>query len=134
MVVGHDKYIENIIKVKSNMDSGMFYGIQKGAIEALKCSELWYHSLNSVYEERRDLIKQLATSLGCRFQEDQSGLFLWAKLPQGYDSDGFTEYMLKTHNIFVAPGHIFGSEGEGYVRFSLCASVESITEAIARVK
>ena len=134
MVVGDQKYIDNILKVKSNMDSGMFYGIQKGAIEALKCSEMWYISLNSVYEQRRELIWKLAKALNCTFDKNASGLFVWAKLPAFVNAEEFVDIVLKKHHLFIAPGTIFGSNGEGYIRLSLCASVEDIEEAIARVK
>ena len=134
MVLGDEKYINNILKVKSNMDSGMFYGIQKGAIEALKCSEMWYISLNSVYEQRRELIWKLAEALNCSFDKSTSGLFVWAKLPDFLKAEEFIDVVLKNNHIFIAPGTIFGSKGEGYIRFSLCASTEDIEEAIARVK
>jgi aspartate/methionine/tyrosine aminotransferase len=134
MVLGNNKYIKDILKVKSNMDSGMFYGIQKGAIEALKCSKLWYLSLNNVYEQRRELIWKLVTKLNCQYNESSSGLFVWAKIPEYFTSEEFVEVVLKNYHIFIAPGHIFGSNGEGYVRFSLCASTDDIEEAIARVK
>ncbi len=134
MVVGKSEYIDDIIRVKSNMDSGMFYGIQKGAIEALKCSKMWYVSLNSVYEQRRTLIWQLAEALNCTYDQFASGLFVWAKLPPMVKAEEFIDVILKNHSIFIAPGTIFGSNGEGYIRFSLCASTEEIEEAIARVK
>ena len=134
MVLGHSEYINAILKVKSNMDSGMFYGIQKGAIEALRCSELWYISLNSVYQTRRKLIWELAERLKCTFDKDTSGLFVWAKLPRGIKSEVFIDKVLKEYSLFIAPGTIFGSNGEGYVRFSLCASEEDIKEAIERVR
>lgn len=135
MVLGHEDYIKSIIKVKSNMDSGMFYGIQKGAIEALKCSKTWYASLNNVYNERRKLIWKLADALRCTYDRKVSGLFVWAKLPNGtIKSEEFIDYILKKHSIFIAPGTIFGSNGEGYIRFSLCAPLEQIEEAIARTK
>lgn len=134
MVVGNSTHLEAILKVKSNVDSGMFYGIQKGAIEALNCSKLWYLSLNSVYEQRRKLIWKLATALNCTYDEKATGLFVWAKLPEYFKSEEFTELVLKNHHIFTAPGHIFGSNGEGYVRFSLCASTEDMEEAIARIR
>ena len=134
MVLGDQKYIDNILKVKSNMDSGMFYGIQKGAIEALKCSEMWYISLNSVYEQRRELIWKLAKVLNCTFDKNASGLFVWAKLPALVKAEEFVDIVLKKHHLFIAPGTIFGSNGEGYLRLSLCESVEDIEEAIARVK
>lgn len=133
MVLGHSDYINAILKVKSNIDSGMFYGIQQGAIEALKCSELWYISLNSVYDSRRELVWQLADRLKCTYDKYASGLFVWAKLPAGLNSEDFIDKVLKEHSIFIAPGTIFGSNGEGYIRFSLCAPDEDIEEAISRV-
>lgn len=133
MVVGDYRHINNILKVKSNMDSGMFYGIQKGAIEALKCSRMWFISLNSVYEQRRSLVWQLAESLNCTFDKETSGLFVWAKLPDMVRSEEFIDVLLRNNHLFIAPGTIFGSNGEGYVRFSLCASNEDIEEAIARI-
>jgi len=134
MVLGNQELLTAIAKVKTNMDSGMFYGIQKGAIEALKCSDLWYVSLNSVYEKRRELIWKLATSLNCTFNKEYGGMFVWAKLPDYFTAEEFVEVLLKKYHIFIAPGHIFGSNGEGYVRFSLCAPTEDIEEAIARVE
>ncbi|GGG32839.1 pyridoxal phosphate-dependent aminotransferase [Bizionia arctica] len=134
MVLGKSDYINHIIKVKSNMDSGMFYGIQKGAIEALKCSKLWFVSLNNVYEERRKLVWELADSLNCTYDKGAAGLFVWAKTPAFLKSEEFVDLLLKEHDIFIAPGTIFGSQGEGYVRFSLCASTEVIEEAISRIK
>jgi aspartate/methionine/tyrosine aminotransferase len=133
MVLGDGKHISNILKVKSNMDSGMFYGIQKGAIEALKCSKLWYLSLNSVYEQRRELVWKLVEALNCNYDKKASGLFVWAKLPPFTKAEEFIDVLLKNNNLFVAPGTIFGSKGEGYIRFSLCASTEDIQEAINRV-
>jgi aspartate/methionine/tyrosine aminotransferase len=133
MLAGHYDFVSAVLRVKSNMDSGMFYGIQKGAIEALKCSDMWFQSLNSVYQTRRDLIWKLAEGLNCTYDKDASGLFVWAKLPPHIKSEEFTDMVLKEHSIFITPGTVFGSNGEGYVRFSLCASEEIIKEAIARV-
>ena len=132
MLSGAAHHIKNVIKVKSNMDSGMFYGVQKGAIEALKSSKEWFKELNAIYEKRRQLVWQLATQLGCDFDKKTSGMFVWAKLPQGIDSEQFIDELLYKKNIFIAPGTIFGSNGNGYVRFSLCASEKSINEAIKR--
>jgi aspartate/methionine/tyrosine aminotransferase len=134
MVLGKTEFIDAILKVKSNMDSGMFYGIQKGAIEALKCSDMWYLSLNNVYEQRRKLVWKLAEALSCTYDESATGLFVWAKLPPLVQSEEFIDVILKNHSIFIAPGTIFGSNGEGYIRFSLCASTEDLEEAIARIR
>ncbi|WP_199270254.1 pyridoxal phosphate-dependent aminotransferase [Algibacter sp. L3A6] len=133
MVVGDNKYINDILKVKSNMDSGMFYGIQKGAIEALKCSSEWFSTLNNVYKERRDLVWKLAKALNCTYDENATGLFVWAKLPTDVKAEAYIDLILKEKSIFLTPGTIFGSQGEGYIRFSLCAQTEDLQEAIARV-
>lgn len=133
MLAGNYDFVSAVLRVKSNMDSGMFYGIQKGAIEALKCSDMWFQSLNSVYQTRRELIWKLADSLKCTYDKDASGLFVWAKLPPKIKSEDFTDMVLKDYSIFMTPGTVFGSNGEGYVRFSLCASQEIIKEAIARI-
>lgn len=134
MVVGNSAHINNILKVKSNMDSGMFYGIQKGAIEALKCSNMWFATLNNVYRERRDLVWKLADALHCTYDENATGLFVWAKLPAFIKAEEFIDSILKKNHLFITPGTIFGSKGEGYIRFSLCAQTEDLEEAIARVK
>lgn len=133
MVVGKSEYIDAILKVKSNMDSGMFYGIQKGAIEALNTSKMWYISLNSVYEQRRQLAWELAEALNCTFDKNVAGMFVWAKLPPAVDSEEFTDLLLKKNSIFVAPGTVFGYRGEGYIRISLCAPTEDFKQAITRV-
>ena len=134
MVIGNNKHISNILKVKSNMDSGMFYGIQKGAIEALKCSEMWFVTLNSVYQQRRELVWQLAEALNCTYDKNAVGLFVWAKLPAFVKAEEFIDVVLKNNHIFITPGTIFGSKGEGYIRFSLCAETEDLEEAIARIR
>ncbi len=134
MVVGDSQHISNILKVKSNMDSGMFYGIQKGAIEALKCSKMWFSTLNSVYKQRRDLVWKLADALNCTYDKEATGLFVWAKLSEGLTSEAFIDTVLHNNHVFITPGTIFGSKGEGYIRFSLCASTEVLEEAITRVK
>ena len=102
MLSGAAHHIVNVIKVKSNMDSGMFYGVQKGAIEALKSSTQWLKELNAIYEKRRQLVWQLATQLGCDFDKKTSGMFVWAKLPQGIDSEQFIDELLYKKNIFIA--------------------------------
>jgi len=133
MLLGNQELLNAGLKVKSNMDSGMFYGIQKGAIEALKTSKKWFTSINNTYEQRRKLIFKLATKLHCSFDRNSSGLFVWAKLPSGIKSEAFINKLLIEQNIFITPGTIFGSQGEGYVRFSLCATTQEIEKAIARV-
>lgn len=133
MLTGAKAHLDNVIKVKSNMDSGMFYGIQKGAIEALNSSKNWFSDLNLIYSERRKLIWELATALNCTFETNTSGIFVWAKLPTGLKSEAFIDKILHDYHLFIAPGTIFGTNGEGYIRFSLCAPSESIELAIKRV-
>ena len=132
MVLGNSKFIDAILKVKSNMDSGMFYGIQKGAIEALKLGKEWFESQNEIYTKRRNLIFQLAEKLECTFDKNSVGLFVWAKLPVGIQSEEFIDNLLYEKHLFITPGTIFGSNGVGYIRFSLCVKEENILEALKR--
>ncbi|WP_430424243.1 pyridoxal phosphate-dependent aminotransferase [Maribacter litoralis] len=132
-VLGSEDHINAILKVKSNMDSGMFYGIQKGAIAALESSDDWFEELTKVYSARRELIYKLADLLGCTYDRKAVGMFVWAKLPEGSAaSEDFIDNILYNKDLFITPGTIFGSNGEGYIRFSLCISEEKIKEAIAR--
>ena len=132
MVLGNTKLIDAILKVKSNMDSGMFYGIQKGAIEALKLDNNWFNHQNEIYTKRRNLIFQLAEKLNCTYSKEAVGMFVWAKLPEGISAEEFIDNILIKNHIFITPGTIFGSNGNGYIRFSLCVSEEKIEEAIKR--
>ena len=135
MLVGSSKNIEKVLKVKSNMDSGMFYGIQKGAISALNLDSSWFEDLNKIYSERRKLIWKLAEKLNCSFDKSSKGLFVWAKLPDNIkSSEKFIDKILNENKIFIAPGTIFGSNGEGYIRFSLCIDEYKIKEAINRIE
>lgn len=133
MVLGNAEHINAVLKVKSNMDSGMFYGIQKGAIAALNSGQEWFDSLKEVYTKRRDLIFQLADKLNCTYDTNAVGMFVWAKLPADIESaEEFIDKVLYEKDIFITPGTIFGSNGEGYIRFSLCVTEEKIQEAISR--
>lgn len=133
MVLGSAALIDSVLKVKSNMDSGMFYGIQKGAVEALKSDQSWFDSMNEVYKKRRVLTEKLAEKLGCEVYKEGVGLFVWAKLPEGIVSaEDFIDKILYEKHIFITPGTIFGSNGEGYIRFALCVKEEKVQEAIDR--
>ena len=133
MVLGGAEHINAVLKVKSNMDSGMFYGIQKGAIAALQSGPEWFEALDKVYTTRRELMFQLADKLGCTYDKNAVGMFVWCKLPEGAGaSEAFIDKVLYDKDIFIAPGTIFGSNGEGYIRFSLCVKEEKIKEAIER--
>lgn len=134
MVSGSLDKIEAILKVKSNMDSGMFLGIQKGAIAALQIEDTWYDNMNRIYKERRELIWELASLLGGSYDKTTKGMFVWVKLRDGVNAVEFIDNILYQNDIFIAPGDIFGSNGKGYIRFSLCIAKENIKEAIERLK
>jgi aspartate/methionine/tyrosine aminotransferase len=135
MLCGKSEVIEQTLKVKSNMDSGMFFGIQKGAIEALKMKPNWFKSLNQIYYKRKRLMENLVVKLGATIEHESVGLFIWAKLPKGAPkSEVFIDNLLIKKNIFITPGTIFGSQGEGYIRLSLCVSETLIKQAIERMK
>ena len=115
------------------MDSGMFYGIQKGAIVALNLDNDWFEKMNIIYENRRQLIWQIAEKLNCIYDKSSTGMFVWAKLPQDKNAKSIVDELLYNKDIFIAPGTVFGSQGEGYIRFSLCVSEEKIKEALDRL-
>lgn len=134
MLLGNEVNIKAVLKVKSNMDSGMFYGIQQGAIAALAAPDSWFEELNKVYDKRRQLIYKLATLLGSEFDTNSSGLFVWAKLNDTrLDSEAFIDKILYEYDLFITPGTIFGSQGKGYIRFSLCVEESQIRKAIERI-
>ena len=128
--VGNKDYISNILKVKSNIDSGMFLPLQLGAVSALSESKEWFKSLNKEYQKRRELVWILADKLNCKFSKNAAGMFVWAKISSTNNSKKFVDKLLNENDIFVAPGVIFGSNGEGYIRISLCNTIENIKKAI----
>src|SRR5690606_1537384 len=109
MLCGAKEFLQSVIKVKSNMDSGMFLGIQEGAIAALKLDKEWFDSLNEIYQRRRLLVWQLADQLGVHYEYDTSGMFVWAKLEDGGAAKDYVDRLLQEKHIFIAPGDIFGS-------------------------
>ena len=134
MLCGSQEHLSTVLKVKSNMDSGMFYPLQIGAIAALKLSKTWFKTQNEIYQNRKEKILALARALNCVPSKDQAGMFIWARVPEGETSEGLVEKQLHQYSIFVAPGFIFGSQGEGYIRFSLCADADVIEKALKRVE
>lgn len=134
MLAGREDWLANVLKVKSNMDSGMFLGIQKGAIAALNLGESWFSDIASTYQSRRKLVWKLADKLNLTYDTNAAGLFVWCKVPDGKTADQVVDELLYERNIFITPGKIFGSEGENYVRFSLCMPEFKILEAINRIK
>lgn len=135
MVVASSARIAEIIRFKSNMDSGMFLPVQMAAAKALMLGKEWYDALNAVYAERKKLALQLLDLVECNYSLDQVGMFVWAKVPSTYAS-GFvlSDEILDKAKVFLTPGGIFGSAGDGYVRISLCSKKEVFEEAIGRIK
>ncbi len=133
MVAGHEEYIKSILRVKSNMDSGMFLPIQLAAAEALSNPQGWYDEINSVYKSRRKVAEEIMEALGCTFNPEQTGLFLWGRIPDTIEScESFTDDLLQKASLFITPGSIFGKNGERYVRISLCSNEETLLKAKKR--
>ena len=134
-VVGKKEFIEAVLKVKSNMDSGMFLGIQHAAVEALKNDQHWFDELNIIYRGRSVVARQLLDELGCHYSKKQSGLFVWAKAPQHInDVEKWIDEILYGTKVFITPGFIFGEAGKRHVRVSLCAPIEKMEEALERIR
>ena len=134
MVVGSKKNIDTILKVKSNIDSGMYYGIQKGAIEALCLNRSWYTSLNKIYRKRREIVYKICDKLKLTYDKNSTGMFVWAKIKSlDISSMEFVDNLLYNKEIFITPGSIFGTNGEGYVRLSLCLSQDKLKEALNKL-
>jgi len=135
MVAGQSDYIKTILKVKSNMDSGMFLAMQKAAVEALNNPESWYGLINSVYSKRRRIVEEIMALLKCSYDKTQVGLFVWGRIPDEIkDCETFIEDLLMKTLVFITPGFIFGTNGERYIRISLCATEEKLNEAKRRLK
>ena len=135
LLVGAKERINEVLRFKSNMDSGMFLPLQLAAAKALELEENFHAEVNKVYRQRREKVIDLLQLLHCTFDEKQAGLFIWAAIPAGY-KDGYElcDKVLYESNIFITPGGIFGNAGDKYVRVSLCSSLEKIEEAIERIK
>lgn len=132
---GAKERIDEVLRFKSNMDSGMFLPLQLAAATALGLPKEWYEQVNDVYRARRTKVFELLTLLNCVYDESQAGMFVWAKIPAGY-KDGFalSDEVLYNANVFITPGGIFGNAGNPYVRVSLCSSEEKLKESIQRVQ
>ena len=135
MCISNPTFISWILKVKSNIDSGTFRGIQLAAAEAMNTNTAEWHQHNiEVYRRRRVIAEEIMTLLGCRFDASQTGMFLWGRIPEKYaDAEQLTERILHEARVFVTPGFIFGSNGRRYVRISLCAKDEKMAEACNRI-
>jgi aspartate/methionine/tyrosine aminotransferase len=135
MLASNPRFVQWILKVKSNVDSGQFKPMQYAAVEALQAPREWYESVNSVYRSRRAIAGEIMRAIGCSFDERQSGMFLWGRLPEeSAGSESVADRILYEANVFVTPGFIFGSCGERFIRISLCCPIETLEEALGRVR
>ena len=135
MMLSTSRHIENVLRFKSNMDSGMFLPVQLAAARALSLPNTWYEAVNKLYRSRKMIVEEILEGMGCEFSKKQAGLFVWAKVPAGI-SDGYalSDLLLYNANVFVTPGGIFGHAGKNYIRISLCAPEEKIRESFDRIK
>ncbi|WP_114778620.1 pyridoxal phosphate-dependent aminotransferase [Botryobacter ruber] len=135
MILGRKDYLDTILTVKSNIDSGMFQAVQHAAIEALHNSEEWHQERNAIYAERQKYVHQLLDMLQCKYQTNTVGMFVWARVPDHIaDVEAYLDKVLYEAGVFLTPGKIFGSQGERYLRVSLCVPSEQIVESIKRIK
>lgn len=135
MLIAAEDRVNEILRFKSNMDSGMFLPVQLAAAKALSLDKSWYDSVNKIYTERREKVFELLDLLDCAFSKTQVGMFVWAKIPAKYkDGYALSDKVLYDANVFITPGGIFGTAGNNYIRVSLCGSMEKFNEAIKRVK
>ena len=135
MVAGHSDYITSILRVKSNVDSGMFLPIQMAAAEALNNPPEWYGVINEVYHERRRRAEEIMDALRCRYDKNQAGLFVWGRIPDEIiNCELYVEEILNDAGVFITPGFIFGRKGSRYIRISLCADINILNEAKNRIR
>jgi len=135
MLATNAQFISWILKVKSNIDSGTFRGLQLAAAEAYRNSDEWHREYNvATYRRRRNIAEKIMEALGCEYDKQSVGMFLWGRIPEKYkDAEELTERVLNEAHVFITPGFIFGSNGNRYIRISLCAKDEKIEEALQRI-
>ncbi|MGM0375595.1 MAG: pyridoxal phosphate-dependent aminotransferase [Bacteroidota bacterium] len=135
MAASNPEFIKFILRIKSNMDSGMFRPVQEAAAKALTLEREWYEDVNHVYRQRKELVLEILKTLDCTWQEDQTGMFIWARIPEKYSSGKeLSDKILHESHVFITPGFIFGSQGDKYIRISLCTSGEKLKESLNRIK
>ena len=135
MLASNAQFVSWILKVKSNIDSGTFRSMQLAASEALMLGEEWYEEINNIYRPRRELAEEIATMLECKFDSAQRGMFLWAKVPEKYKNGAeLADKILYEARVFITPGMVFVSEGENFIRISLCATEDKLKEAKERIQ
>ena len=135
MVAASEEIINYILRVKSNMDSGMFKPLQLAAAKALSLDNDWYTQVNVEYLKRRILVWEIMDVLKCKYDKEQTGMFIWARIPEKYDSSAeLSDEVLNKAHVFITPGFIFGSNGKKYIRISLCSNREMLKEALKRIR
>jgi len=135
VLLGAKERIEEVLRFKSNMDSGMFLPAQLAAAKALQLPESWYNDVNAVYKKRREKVFDLLDLLNCVYDKSQAGMFVWAKIPSNYKTGyELSDEVLYNTGVFITPGGIFGKAGDGYIRVSLCSPEEKFAESIQRIK
>ncbi len=135
MLCGAKERVDEVLRFKSNMDSGMFLPVQLAAAKALSLGKEWQDEVNAIYNQRREKVFELLKLLKCKFSKTQAGMFVWAKTPSSYENGyKLSDEILYNANVFITPGGIFGNAGDKYIRVSLCAAVDKFEEAIGRVK
>ncbi|MEO0900058.1 MAG: aminotransferase class I/II-fold pyridoxal phosphate-dependent enzyme [Bacteroidota bacterium] len=135
MLAAAPAYVETVLRVKSNMDSGMFLPMQQAAVEALSNSYNWHSDRNTVYAERRELVYKILDQLDCAYNKEHVGMFVWARIPESIQSGKeYSDLLLNQARVFITPGFIFGSEGDKYIRISLCSPLKNLEEALARIQ
>ena len=135
MLASNAQFVQWVLKVNSNIESGQFKPMQYAAAKALQADKSWYDGMNKVYRSRRDLAGQIMQALGCTYDEQQVGMFLWGRIPDSAESaEAIANKVLYEARVFLTPGFIFGSRGERYIRISLCCKNEALQEALNRVK
>jgi len=133
MLASNAQFIEWVLKVKSNIDSGQFKPMMQAAVKALQATPEFHQEMNNIYRKRRVIAEKIMETLGCTFDPKQSGMFLWGKIPAGYSgSEELADKILYESNVFLTPGFIFGSNGERYIRISLCCKEDMLQEALKR--
>ena len=135
MAATNPTFIQYILRVKSNVDTGMFMPLQIAASKALTNDQTWYDNVNAAYKNRRELVYQIMDEIGCEYDTNQVGMFVWAKIKdESVSAEALSDRILYNANVFVTPGFIFGSKGERYMRISLCSKEEVYQEALSRIK
>ena len=135
MLASNAQFVQWVLKVNSNIESGQFKPMQYAAAKALQADKSWYDGMNRVYRSRRDLAGQIMEALGCTYDKQQVGMFLWGRIPDSAESaEAIANKVLYEARVFLTPGFIFGSRGERYIRISLCCKNEALQEALERIK